>query len=247
MKPVKVTLSTRPYRVGSDYPYVTVVFDYDVAPLEGVMWALSTLSTRKLRKTKEDGYNIGVSSVWEDQRGTGPAWLSVSLPIRPGQVQSLQTYIEEATKIAEVEISRGLNLRVAIEAEKERMGDGIVVELFPDVFRYKLKGARYVTNPYDVPLSVDEQGKVEQFIIRDPEKVRKSLQMAQDEAAAEEAETDKYTPEQRDEMYQQQKITEKEQAAETRVAVEKLRTDAADFNMWREQEQAAKVNKEGKA
>jgi hypothetical protein len=231
MKVTKVKFSNRPYRMGGDYPSITVVFDYETKPLEGVMYALGSISHQRLRKTREHGWSIGIGSVFEDPKGRGgPIWLTVTLSIEPGNVETLQTYIDEATKIAEAAVPQGLAMKVALEQEQKRVGDAIVVTLEYDHFRYELKGAKHRGDSrVESIVSIDESGKVDLLVPQSPSGLLKSLQEIQAIAEAKRVEWDKYTPDQRSEMRRQKDIEDKKVAAETRKAVDKLRTEAAAF------------------
>ena len=232
MKVTRVKLSDRPYRMGGDYPSITVVFDYETKPLEGAMYTLSSISHQRLRKTREHGWGIGIGSVFEDPKGRGgPIWLTVMLPIEPGNVKSLKTYIDEAVKIAEAAVPQGLKMRTALEQEQKRVGDDIIVSLDIKHYTYSLKGAKHVgTRRVESLIGIDDNGSVDLVVPREPASLLKELESIQAEAAAKEAERNKYTPDQRTEMRRQENIEEKKAAALTRAAVDKLRTQVEAFN-----------------
>jgi hypothetical protein len=231
MKVTKVKLSDRPYRMGGDYPSITVVFDYEMKPLEGAMYALSSISHQRLRKTREHGWGIGIGSVFEDHKDKdSPIWLTVTLPIEPGNVQPFKTYMEEAQRIADAAVPQGLNMKVALDQEQKRVGDDIIVSLDSKHFTYDLKGAKHRGDRrVESIIGIDDKGFVDLVVPRDPASVLKELQGIEAEAVAREAERNKYTPDQRTEMRRQKDLEEKKVAAETRKLVDKLRKEAAAF------------------
>lgn len=240
MKVTRVKLSDRPYRMGGDYPNITVVFDYDVRrEFDGVMWTLGVMSSRKLRKTQQHGFGLGISSIWDDPKGgKGPAWMTVTLPIEPGNVRPLQTYVDEAVKIAEAAVPLGLAMRTALEQEQERVGDAIVVSLEYDHFRYELKGAKHRgERRVESIINIDDFGRVEILVPQPSHALLASLQEIQAIAEAKKVEWDKWTPDQRNEMRRQKDIEEKKVAAETRKLVEKLKAEAAAFGLPHESQE----------
>lgn len=234
MKAIKVRTSSYRYRRGGTHPYIQVTFDEDMRVFDGVMGTVSDVVKRFHAYRSSTGrvsWQTGVGSVYRPREDKiNPQNLVVTLDIEPGAVKLLSDYIASAMELGTKAVTIAKNVETFMDSEQRRIGSKLRVELWGVKLRYVLADEARYASGVDTLLNITPDGDITLVVDNRPADLLAELEKRANAYEKQRLEDAKTTPAEKEQREAERIEKDKEQARETRLAMERLSQEVEAFN-----------------